>query len=242
LIYRAAPRRRPGARLETARARAHLHGGRGESRDRPGGGGACSGGGGTTAPTTTTQHVDRTTARFKHISAPLYIGLGLGTVRGARRWRRLRGVASTQWAGEGRRSGEKDEQELGLLLFVHTLACNCQQPPFCYQQPEALAVAARKSRSLGTELRNAMGTTKAYEVPPYYVSHKHIHLASSSSLLSLVGLSPVHTLPIPRPHYPWDTQGQRPGSSPGSGIIHAPSAPHPKGCGVGGAYFASGPS
>ena len=88
-------------------------------------------------------------------------------------------MASTQWAGEGRRSGEKDEQELGLLLFVHTLACNCQQPPFCYQQPEALAVAARKSRSLGTELRNAMGTTKAYEAPPYYVSHQHIHLASS---------------------------------------------------------------
>ena len=138
-------------------------------------GGACSGDGGTTAPTTTTQHVDRTTARFKHISAPLYIGLGLGTVRGAR----LRGVASTQWAGEGRRSGEKGEQELGLLLFVRTLACNCQQKPFCYGQPEALAVAARKSRSLGTELRNAMGTTTAYEAPPYYVSHQHIHLASS---------------------------------------------------------------
>ena len=163
MTYRAAPGavRRPGARIETTCARAHLHGGRGESRDRPGGGGACSGDSGTTAPTTTTQHVDRTTARFKHISAPLYIGLGLGTVRGARRWRRLRGVASTQWAGEGRRRGEGRTGAWSWTAVTRSYLGTRQLPAaalLCSRHPEAPAVAVHKSRSLGTDLGNVMGT------------------------------------------------------------------------------------
>ena len=90
-------------------------------------------------------------------------------------WHRLSGLVRV--GGAGRRTNRSWDFCCSFVPWPQ--ACNCQQPPFCYQQPEALAVAARKSRSLGTELRNAMGTTTAYEGPPYYVSHQHTHLASS---------------------------------------------------------------
>lgn len=115
-------------------------------------------------------------------------------------WHRLSGLVRV--GGAGRRTNRSWDFCCSFVPWPQ--ACNCQQPPFCYRQPEALAVAARKSRSLGNELRNAMGTTTAYL---WSTSLLRITSAQTPGLLSLVGPSPVH--------YPWNTQGQRPGSSPG---------------------------
>ena len=153
--------------------------------------------------------------------------MGLGTVRGARRWKRLRGVTSTQWAGEGQRSGKKDEQELGLLhSFVPWPATASSRPsviksPRRWRLPPARAAAWAPS----CVTRWAPLQPTKHLLTTYHIS------TSTWSPLTCGPFTSPHTAYIPRPHYPWNTQGQRPGSSPVSSIIHAPSAPTQKGGG-----------